>query len=93
MQSLIEAGSLEGRPGSYRLTTPVEMLEVPRSVQALLSARIDRLVERDKRVLQTAAVIGKDFSEPLLAAAADVAESELDDALHALENGEFVHAQ
>jgi class 3 adenylate cyclase/tetratricopeptide (TPR) repeat protein len=93
VQSLIEAGSLEGQPGSYRLTTPVETLEVPRSVQALLSARIDRLAERDKRVLQTAAVIGKDFSEPLLAAADDVADTELEQALRNLENGEFVHTQ
>jgi len=35
------------------------MLQVPASVQAVLSSRIDRLPEREKQVLQTAAVIGE----------------------------------
>ena len=47
-------------------STPIETLEVPATVQAVLAARIDRLPEREKQVLQTAAVIGKDFAEPLL---------------------------
>ena len=47
--------------------TPIERLEVPASVQAVLAARIDRLPEREKQVLQTAAVIGKEFAEPILA--------------------------
>ena len=42
------------------------MLQVPASVQAVLSSRIDRLPEREKPVLQTAAVIGKTFGEALL---------------------------
>ena len=37
------------------------------TVQAVLAARIDRLPEREKRVLQDASVIGKQFAEPLLA--------------------------
>ena len=37
-------------------------------MQAVLAARIDRLAEREKQVLQTAAVIGREFSEPILAA-------------------------
>jgi len=57
---------LAGRRGAYRLATPIEMLQVPASVQAVLSLRIDRLPEREKQVLQTAAVIGKTFGEALL---------------------------
>ena len=41
-------------------------MHVPATVQALLAARIDRLGEREKEVLQAAAVIGKDFAEPIL---------------------------
>jgi class 3 adenylate cyclase/tetratricopeptide (TPR) repeat protein len=91
VQTLIESGQLEGARGAYRLATPVERLEVPPTVQALLAARIDRLAEREKRVLQTASVIGKDFSEPLLAAVAELPERELADALAVLRNAEFVH--
>ena len=68
VQSLIESGALQGTRGNYRLVTPIARLQVPPTVQALLAARIDRLGEREKHVLQVAAVIGKDFSEPLLAA-------------------------
>ena len=66
VQALIESGKLHGSAGEYRLTAPVETLDVPASVQAVLAARIDRLAERDKQVLQTAAVIGKEFGEPVL---------------------------
>jgi class 3 adenylate cyclase/tetratricopeptide (TPR) repeat protein len=61
-QTLIESGHLEGTRGAYRLVTPIERLEVPATVQAVLAARIDRLPEREKRLLQVAAVIGKDFA-------------------------------
>ena len=54
VQSLVESGHLTGARGAYRLTTAVEALEVPASVQAVLAARIDRLPEREKQVLQTA---------------------------------------
>ena len=65
VQSLAETGSLEGTRGAYRLARPVETLALPPTVQAVLAARIDRLPEREKQVLQTAAVIGKEFAEPV----------------------------
>jgi class 3 adenylate cyclase len=43
VQNLIESGKLQGSKGAYRLVTPVDKLEVPSSVHALLAARIDRL--------------------------------------------------
>src|SRR5262249_39687731 len=51
VQSLIESGALEGTRGSYRLMKPIDRLQVPTTVQALLAARIDRLGEREKFVL------------------------------------------
>jgi adenylate cyclase len=91
VQSLVENGHLQGTKGSYRLVTPVERLEVPTRVQPLLAARIDRLREREKQVLQTAAVIGLEFPEPILAAVAELPKSELDEALRALKAGEFIY--
>jgi class 3 adenylate cyclase/tetratricopeptide (TPR) repeat protein len=93
VQSLVEGGHLEGTKGSYRLVTPVERLEVPARVQPLLAARVDRLHEREKRVLQTAAVIGVEFPEPILAAVAELPKSELDEALRALKAREFIYEQ
>ncbi len=93
VQSLIESHHLEGARGSYRLVTPVEKLEVPPSVQALLAARIDSLSEAEKRTLQTAAVIGKDFSEPILIAAGTLDQAGVRDALRVLKEGEFIYEQ
>ena len=92
-QTLIESGHLEGQRGAYRLVTQVERLEVPATVQAVLSARIDRLPEREKRLLQTASVIGKDFAEPLLAEVAELSPEDLKASLAALHRAEFVHEQ
>ncbi len=95
VQSLVESGHLAGARGAYRLTTAVEALEVPASVQAVLAARIDRLPEREKQVLQTAAVIGKTFSEALLgrvvASVAAIGETELSASLSALAAAEFLY--
>jgi adenylate cyclase len=91
VQSLIEAGNLEGARGSYRLVTPVEELAIPNTVHSMLAARIDRLAEREKRLLQIAAVIGKEFSEPILEAVSDLPAQELAGALGLLKAGEFVY--
>jgi class 3 adenylate cyclase len=49
--------------------------EVPDTIQGVLSARIDRLPETHKRLLQTAAVLGREFSPRLLAAIWEGADS------------------
>jgi adenylate cyclase len=92
-QTLIESGHLEGERGSYRLVTPIDRLEVPATVHAVLAARIDRLPEREKRLLQVASVIGKDFSEPLLVEVAEEPLEGLKAALAALQDAEFIHEQ
>src|SRR6185436_12325134 len=93
VQNLIESGKLQGSKGAYRLVTPVDKLEVPTSVHALLAARIDRLAEREKDVLQTAAVIGREFDEPTLAAVVEQDAPQLRDALQKLKDTEFVYEQ
>ena len=60
VRSLVDAGALVGEPGAYRQARPIDTLRVPDTVQAVLSARIDRLEPEAKRLLQLAAVIGKD---------------------------------
>ena len=93
VQSLVEAGTLEGSRGAYRLARSGDALGIPSSVQAVLAARIDRLPEREKRLLQTAAVIGKRFGETLLGGVADLPETDLREALHALQSREFVYPE
>ena len=91
VQSLAESGQLEGRRGSYRLVAPIASIAVPGTVQSILAARIDRLAEREKRVLQTAAVVGKEVPESLLRAVVDLPEDDLRAALSALCTAELLH--
>jgi adenylate cyclase len=93
VRGLVESGHLEGERGSYRVVTPVDRIQVPTSVHDLLAARIDKLPEEDKRVLQTAAVLGKDFLEPILAEVAERAHDELGDVLQRLKAADFIYEE
>ena len=93
VRSLVEAGTLEGEHGAFRLVRPVDEGAVPATVQTVLSAPIDRLGRREKSVLQAAAVIGKEFSEPVLARVLELPPAELDEALRELIASEFIYEQ
>ena len=91
VRTLVETGALAGERGAYRLSRPIEHLQIPASVQAILAARIDRLGSEDKRLLQAAAVIGKDVPVPLLLAIAEAAEGEVRAGLGRLQAAEFLY--
>jgi class 3 adenylate cyclase/tetratricopeptide (TPR) repeat protein len=90
-RSLAESGALAGAPGAYRLVRPLERLEIPGTVQAVLAGRIDRLGEREKNVLNTAAVIGREVPEPLLARVAGIRNADLAGVLERLSQAEFLY--
>ena len=83
-RSLHESGAIAG--GAPRLTNIV----IPASVQSILAARIDRLSPLHRRILQIAAVIGRDVPLPLLAAIADMHESTLAQEIAALRAAGFL---
>jgi class 3 adenylate cyclase len=91
IRSLAEAGSLAGQPGAYRLVNPVETRMLPRTVQTVLAARIDRLGESAKQVLQTGSVIGQEFEQVILGRTANLSGGELDDSLRQLREVEFFY--
>jgi predicted ATPase len=62
-------------------STSPAALGMPDTIQAVLAARIDRLPPDEKRLLQTAAVIGTDIAVPILQA---ITEMPLELLLHAL---------
>src|SRR5262249_55519539 len=66
IRSLVERGVLRGERGAYALAAPIEEITLPETVQAVLASRIDRLADRDKDVLQAAAVVGRDVPIELL---------------------------
>ena len=91
VRTLVETGVLVGAFGAYRLDRPLEGLRVPATVHAVLAARIDRLPAEDKRLLQSAAVIGTDVSFALLRAIADLPDEALHQGLMHLQTAEFLY--
>jgi class 3 adenylate cyclase/tetratricopeptide (TPR) repeat protein len=91
VRTLVDTGTLSGERGSCRLVKPLQTLQVPPTAQAILAARIDRRSPQDKRLLQTASVIGKDVPYNLLHAVVDDGEEALRLGLARLQAAEFLH--
>ena len=91
VRTLVETGALAGARGAYRLTRPIQAIEVPATVQVILAARIDRLSPDDKQLLQTASVIGKDIPLVLLQAVAGAPEEAVQRGLAHLHAAEFLY--
>jgi class 3 adenylate cyclase/tetratricopeptide (TPR) repeat protein len=91
VRALVETGVLVGDPGAYRLVNPFDSLQVPATVQAVLAARIDRLPSEEKRLLQTAAVVGTEVPFTLLQAIAEQPEDVLHRGLARLQAAEFLY--
>ena len=91
VRTLVETKALEGERGAYRLLRPVQSLQIPATVQAILAARIDRLPAEEKQLLQIASVIGKDVPFVLLHAVAEAAEEAVHRGLTHLQAAEFLY--
>src|SRR5262245_54856606 len=91
VRTLVETGVLVGMPGAYRLAQAVPSIQVPATVQAVLAARIDRLPPEEKRLLQTAAVIGMEVPLPLVQAITELPEEALHRGLTHLQAAEFLY--
>ena len=91
VRTLVETNALVGERGVYRLTKDLPSIQVPATVQAVLAARIDRLPAEDKRLLQTAALIGEDVPFTLLQPLVEMSEEELQRSLSRLQADEFLY--
>jgi predicted ATPase len=89
VQELAEQG-LVGAHGRVPLPTNIH---IPPTVQAVLASRIDRLPPEEKELLQTLAVIGKEFSLGLLKQVVDQSEDTLQQRLFRLRDAEFIYEQ
>jgi hypothetical protein len=81
-RAVVEAGADRG--ASTVSGMPASALAVPATLHASLLGRLDRLGPTAKMVAQAGAAIGRNFSYDLLAAAAELAEPVLQEALRRL---------
>ena len=66
VRELAERDVLQGQTGAYMSTADVGEVTVPATLQATITARIDRLDPKAKRTLSAAAVVGSRFGLDLL---------------------------
>ncbi|HZI83716.1 MAG TPA: hypothetical protein VFF44_07360, partial [Casimicrobiaceae bacterium] len=90
IRSLVERGVLRGERGAYRLAAALDEIALPDTVHAVIASRIDRLAERDKDVLQAAAVVGRDVPIELLRVVVDLPAPQLVAALERLTSADLL---
>ncbi|HKN14590.1 MAG TPA: adenylate/guanylate cyclase domain-containing protein [Candidatus Binatus sp.] len=92
VQALFEQGALV-RNGAVKLAKSLNTIQIPSTVQAVLASRIDRLPAEQKDLLQTLAIIGKEFPLGLVRAVSGKSDDELDSLLAGLQTAEFIYEQ
>jgi len=92
VQALFEDGVLQ-RNGAVKLVRSMNAVKVPATVQAVLASRIDRLSAEEKGLLQTLAVLGREFPLGLVQSVTLKPDDELERMLSRLQAGEFIYEQ
>ena len=93
VRMLLDRGLLEQVGDEYRPTGPIEALQVPETLHALVAARIDSLEPEQRRLIQNASVLGKTFAGEALAHLSDRTTAELEPMLAALVRREVLTVQ
>jgi pimeloyl-ACP methyl ester carboxylesterase/DNA-binding SARP family transcriptional activator len=90
VRSLVEAGQLVRGEEGYRIAGDLDRIHLPASVQSVIAARIGRLSEEDRSVLQIASVIGANVAQPLLEALVPHTPEALEGVLARLTDSDFL---
>jgi class 3 adenylate cyclase/tetratricopeptide (TPR) repeat protein len=93
VRMLLDRGLLQQEGNVYRPTGPIEKLEVPETLHALIAARLDGLAPEERRVVQDGAVLGKTFFKEGLARVSGLPEAKVEEILSALVRKEVLSVQ
>ncbi|MFC1857239.1 adenylate/guanylate cyclase domain-containing protein [Thermodesulfobacteriota bacterium] len=64
--NMLENGTIQRKDHQYVLTKNPSEIEVPDTIQGIIAARLDRVEESLKRIMQMASVIGREFAFRIL---------------------------
>jgi class 3 adenylate cyclase/tetratricopeptide (TPR) repeat protein len=92
VRALFEQGIL-ARTGEVTLTRSLGEVRIPQTVQGIISARIDRLPPAQRDLLQTVAVLGREFPASLARELAGALDDQFEGTLADLEAGDFIYEE
>ena len=92
VQTLFDDGALV-RNGTVKVTRSLSQIRLPRTVQGILAARIDRLPSEHKQLLQRLAVVGRESPLSLVQRLTTTARPQVEQMLADLQSGEFIYEQ
>jgi class 3 adenylate cyclase/tetratricopeptide (TPR) repeat protein len=91
VRKLIDDGVLRSAGGGgWEITRPIDRVELPRSIQGLIAARLDGLPDDEKALLQDASVVGRVFWSGAVVALSGAGSAQVRDALGRLRVKELV---
>src|SRR3982075_1505323 len=91
VNALVERGDFEGEKGAYRLKGGIDSIPLPSTVQAVVAARIDRLEENAKKILEIASVVGREISISILEFVSGSAQGALAEEIQHLRRAELLY--
>jgi class 3 adenylate cyclase/tetratricopeptide (TPR) repeat protein len=93
VRMLLDRGHLVREGSVYRPAGPIEALEVPETLHALIAARLDGLSDEERRVVQDGAVLGKTFTRDAVEALSGIEPARVEPVLAALVRKEVLSIQ
>jgi tetratricopeptide (TPR) repeat protein len=91
IKSLKDLKIIEIEDNRYRITKDIREVTIPTTIQDVIMARVDSLLEEIKSLLQTASAVGREFSHYLIKKVTGFAEQELLSHLSALKDSELIY--
>ena len=91
VRSLVETRVLVGDATQYRPGPSRDVLLLPPTVETVIASRLDRLSDRERAVLRSAAVIGHDVGVAILRSVSGMSDDAFEQILGRLRGAEFVY--
>jgi tetratricopeptide (TPR) repeat protein len=90
IKSLKDLNAIERKNETYHLAKDVHAVSIPSTIQDVIMARVDKLPEAAKNLLQTGSVIEREFSYELIKTVSGLSEQELLPQLSVLKDTELI---
>ena len=91
IKSLTDLNIVDKRGNKYQIVKDIKEVAIPATIQDVIMARVDSLLEAAKEVLQTGSVIEREFSYELIKKVSDLVEQKLLSHLSVLKDSELLY--